>query len=117
MIILSLWKYFTIKLCPTSFSWVADIRGYTHNISAANKTLNKIWCKVSRECIKLPTFTKYQKTQNESSWDSNKCSKQQNTKSVNKNSSSLTNFSAPLKQVKNFCYIFIQVDDEKLQFR
>jgi hypothetical protein len=47
------------------FSRVADIRGYNYNISAAKKTSNKIWCKVSRECIKLPTFTKYQKTQKE----------------------------------------------------
>jgi hypothetical protein len=36
-------------------------------ISAAKKTPNKTWCKVSRECIKLPTFTKYQNTQKESS--------------------------------------------------
>jgi hypothetical protein len=45
---------------------VADIRGHKYNLSAANKTPNKIWCKVSRECIKFPTFTKYQKTQKES---------------------------------------------------
>jgi hypothetical protein len=31
--------------------------------------------KVSKEFIKFPTFTKYQKTQKESSWDSNKCLK------------------------------------------
>jgi hypothetical protein len=67
---------------------------------------------VSRECIKFPTFTKYQKTQKESSWESNKHSKQQKTKSVNKNSSSLTNFPALLKRVTNFCYILIQVDYE-----
>jgi hypothetical protein len=52
---------------------------------------------VSREYIKCPTFTKYQKTQRESSWDSNKCSKQQKTEFANKNSSNLTNFSTPLK--------------------
>jgi hypothetical protein len=45
------------------FSRVANIRGHKDNISAAKKTPNKIWCKVSRECIKLPTFTKYQNTQ------------------------------------------------------
>jgi hypothetical protein len=45
------------------FSRVANIRGHKDNLSAAKKTPNKIWCKVSRECIKLPTFTKYQKTQ------------------------------------------------------
>jgi hypothetical protein len=45
------------------FSRVADIRGRKDNINAAKKILNKIWFKVSRECIKLPTFTKYQKTQ------------------------------------------------------
>jgi hypothetical protein len=59
---------------------------------------------VYRECIKLPTFTKYQKTQKESSWDSNKCSKQQKTKYVNKNSTSLANFFAPLKQVTIFFF-------------
>jgi hypothetical protein len=48
-------------------SRVADIRGYKDNISAAKKIPNKIWCKVSRECIKLPTLSKYQKTQKESS--------------------------------------------------
>jgi hypothetical protein len=43
------------------FSRVVDIRGYKDNISAEKKTQNKIWCKMSRECINLPTFTKYQK--------------------------------------------------------
>jgi hypothetical protein len=47
------------------FSRVADIRGHKDNMCATNKTPNKIWYKVSRECIKLPTFTKYQKTQKE----------------------------------------------------
>jgi hypothetical protein len=49
------------------FSRVADIRGHKDNMCAAKKTPNKIWFKVSKECIKLPTFTKYQKTQKESS--------------------------------------------------
>jgi hypothetical protein len=49
------------------FSRVADIRGHKDNSSAAKKNPNKIWCKVSRECIKLPKFNKYQKTQKESS--------------------------------------------------
>jgi hypothetical protein len=44
------------------FSRVADIRGHKDNISASKKTPNKIWCKVFSECIKLPTFTRYQKT-------------------------------------------------------
>jgi hypothetical protein len=35
------------------FSRVADIRGHKDNISATKKTSNKIWCKVSREFIKL----------------------------------------------------------------
>jgi hypothetical protein len=48
------------------FSRVADIRGYKDNISAAKKTQKKNWCKVSRECIKFPTLTKYQKTKKES---------------------------------------------------
>jgi hypothetical protein len=51
---------------------------------------------VSREYIKLPTFKKYQKTQKESSWDSNECSKQQKTEFVKKNNSSLAKFFAPL---------------------
>jgi hypothetical protein len=49
------------------FSRVADIKGHKDNVCAVKKTPNKIWCKVSRECIKLPTFTKYQKNQKESS--------------------------------------------------
>jgi hypothetical protein len=57
---------------------------------------------VSIEYIKLPTFTKYQNTQTESSWDSNECSKQQKTESVKKNNSSLAYF--PLKHVRNFCW-------------
>jgi hypothetical protein len=48
------------------FSRVADIRGHKDNISASKKTPNKIWCKVFSECIKLPTFTRYQKTKKES---------------------------------------------------
>jgi hypothetical protein len=42
---------------------VADIRGHKDNLSAAKETLNKICWKVSRDCIKLPTFTKYKNTQ------------------------------------------------------
>jgi hypothetical protein len=49
------------------FSRGVNIRVHRDNIFAANKTPNKILCKVSRECIKFPTFTKYQKTQEESS--------------------------------------------------
>jgi hypothetical protein len=49
------------------FSRVDDIRGHKDNIYATKKTPNKIWCKVSREYIKLKTFTKYQKTKKESS--------------------------------------------------
>jgi hypothetical protein len=41
------------------FSRVADIRGYKDNISTAQKTPNKICCKVSKEFIKLPTSTIY----------------------------------------------------------
>jgi hypothetical protein len=36
--------------------------------------------------------------------------------SANKNSSSLANFFTPLKHITNFCYIFIQVEEEKLLF-
>jgi hypothetical protein len=60
-------NFFHHKPISHLFSKVADIRGHKDNISAAKKTPNKIWCKVSRECIKFPTFTKYQKTQKESS--------------------------------------------------
>jgi hypothetical protein len=49
------------------FSRVDDIRGYKHNMCAAKNTPNKIWCKLSGEIMKFPTFTKYQKTQNYSS--------------------------------------------------
>jgi alpha-D-ribose 1-methylphosphonate 5-triphosphate synthase subunit PhnI len=49
------------------FSRVADIRGHKDNVSSAKKTPNKNLCKVSKEFIKFPTFTKYQKTQKESS--------------------------------------------------
>jgi hypothetical protein len=49
------------------FSRVVDIRGHNDNMCATKKTPNKIRCKVSRECIKLPKFTIYQKTQKESS--------------------------------------------------
>jgi hypothetical protein len=49
------------------FSRVADIKGHKDNMCAAKKTPNKNWCKMSRECIKFLTFTKYQKTQKESS--------------------------------------------------
>jgi hypothetical protein len=49
------------------FSRLADIRGHKDNISATKKTPNKIWCKVYKEYIKLPTSTKYQKTPKKSS--------------------------------------------------
>jgi hypothetical protein len=49
------------------FSRMVDIRGHKDNMCDAKKTPNKFWYKVSREFIKLPTFTKYQKTQKESS--------------------------------------------------
>jgi hypothetical protein len=64
------YSFLVKKLCHKTishlFSRVVDIRGHKDNICAAKKTPNKIWCKVSRECIKFPTFTKYQKTQKES---------------------------------------------------
>jgi hypothetical protein len=79
------------------FSRVADIRGHKDNISAAKKTLDKIWCKVSIECIKFPTFTKYQKTKkNHLETQTNaQINKRQNL--AIKNSSKLANFSTPLK--------------------
>jgi hypothetical protein len=49
------------------FSIVDDIRGHKNDMCAAKKTPNKIWFKVPRDYIKLPTFTKYQKTKKESS--------------------------------------------------
>jgi hypothetical protein len=51
------------KTISYMFSRVADVRGHKDNTCAAKKTPNKIWCKVSIECINFPTFTKYQKTQ------------------------------------------------------
>jgi hypothetical protein len=92
----SLWKKLHHKIISHLFSRVADIRGCKVNMCASKKTLNKIWWKVSRECIKLPKFTKYQKTQKRSSWDSKQCSKQQKMESANKNNSSLAKFSPPL---------------------
>jgi hypothetical protein len=59
---------------------------------------------------------KYQKTQKESSWDSNKCSKQQKTEYVNKNSSILAIF-FPLKHVKNFFDEILYIEDENLQLQ
>jgi hypothetical protein len=47
------------------FSRVADIRRHKDNLSATKKNPSKIWCKVSRDCIKFPKSTKYQKTQRE----------------------------------------------------
>jgi hypothetical protein len=71
---------------------------------------------VSREFIKLPTFTKYQKIQKESSWDSNKCSKQQKIEYANKKHQQLGEFFSPIKYVTNLCYIIIiQIEDENLQ--
>jgi hypothetical protein len=49
------------------FSRVDDIRGHKDNKCDIKKTTNKICCKVSRDYIKLTTFTKYQKTQKKSS--------------------------------------------------
>jgi hypothetical protein len=43
------------------------IRGHKNNICAAEKIPNKIWFNISKEYIEFPTFTKYQKTQKESS--------------------------------------------------
>ena len=77
-----------------------DISGHKDNMQAAIKPPNKIWCKVSREYIKLPTFNKCQKTQKESSWNLKEWIKQQKTESVQKNSSSITNFFGPLKHVR-----------------
>jgi hypothetical protein len=51
------------KTVTLLLSRVDDIRGHKDNICATKKTPNKIWCMVSREYIKLPTFTKYPKTQ------------------------------------------------------
>jgi hypothetical protein len=58
---------FLVKKLHHLYSRVDDIRGHTNNMCAVKKTPNEIWCKVSREYIKLPTFKKYQKTQKESS--------------------------------------------------
>jgi hypothetical protein len=64
----SLWKLHQ-KTISHLFSRVDDIRGHKDNMFAAKKTPNKIWCKVSREYIKLLIFSKYQNAQKESSWD------------------------------------------------
>ena len=59
-----------------------DISGHKDKMQAAIKPPNKIWFKVSRECIKLQTFPKYQKTQKESSWNSKEWVLQNKTESV-----------------------------------
>jgi hypothetical protein len=43
------------KIISHLFFRMNDIRGHKDNISAAKKIPNKIWCKVSREYIKLKT--------------------------------------------------------------
>jgi hypothetical protein len=43
------------------FSRVDDIRGHKDNMCATMKPPNKIWYKMSRRYIKLPTFTNYKK--------------------------------------------------------
>jgi hypothetical protein len=54
------------KLCHETLShlfskWMTLV-GTKHNMHAIIKPPNKIWCMISRECTKLLTFTKYQKT-------------------------------------------------------
>jgi hypothetical protein len=94
------------KLFPTSFlEWL--ILGGTKIIYVL---LRKPQIKFGTRCPESVLSFQHSLNQKESSWDSNKCSKQQKTKCVNKNSSSLANFSVPLKRVNNFCYIFINAD-------
>jgi hypothetical protein len=81
---------------------VDGIRGHEDNMCAAKKTLNKIWCKVSREYIKFPTFTKYQKTKKESSLGCNEYSNQQKTEYVLKIAAAWRIFS-PLTHVRICC--------------
>jgi hypothetical protein len=95
---------------------VDGIRGHEDNMCAAKKTLNKIWCKVSREYIKFPTFTKYQKTKKESSLGCNEYSNQQKTEYVLKNSSSLVNFFSTYT-CQDLLQIFEHIEDEKLQLQ
>jgi hypothetical protein len=83
---------------------VVDIRGHKHNMCAAKKTSNNFFCKMSRECIKFPKFTKYQKTQKELSLDSNECSKEQKTEFANKNGSSLAKKIVPLNMFLEFLF-------------
>ena len=59
-----------------------DISGHKDKMQAAIKPPNKIWFKVSRECIKLKAFPKYQKTQKESSWNSKEWVLQNKTESI-----------------------------------
>jgi hypothetical protein len=85
------------------FSKVDDIRGHKDNMYASKKTPNKIWYKVSREYIKLPIFTKYQKTKKNHLETQINAQNQQKTESINKNNSSLANFFASYKHVRKFC--------------
>jgi hypothetical protein len=95
MIIPSLWKKLHHKTISNLFSRVDDIGGHKDNKCAPKKTPNKIWCKVSREYIKFPRFTKYQKTQKESSWDSNECSKQKKNRIYQEKQNQLGEFFGP----------------------
>jgi hypothetical protein len=64
------------------FSEWMTLVGTKDNMHTAIKPPNKIWHMLYKECIKLLTFTKYQKTHKESNWGSKECLKQQNTESV-----------------------------------
>jgi hypothetical protein len=85
------------------FSRVDDIRGHKDNKCDIKKTTNKICCKVSRDYIKLTTFTKYQKTQkNHLETQMNA----QNNKRQNLSRKTVATWQivfAPPKHVRNFC--------------
>jgi hypothetical protein len=77
-------KLHHIPLSHLFLKWMT-LEGTKENMHAIIKPPNKILYKVSREYIKFPTFTKYQKSQKESTRGSNEYSKQQNTECVLKN--------------------------------
>jgi hypothetical protein len=85
------------------FSEWMTLVGTKDNMHAAMKPPNKIWYMMSRECIKLLKFIKYEKIHKESNLGSKECLKQQKTEYIQKNNNSVANLFWPLKDVRKFC--------------
>jgi hypothetical protein len=90
------------KIISHLFSRVVDIRGPRDNMCAAKKTPNKIWCMVYREYILSCKHSLNIKILKKNHLETRINARNNKRESANKNSSSLANFFAPLKYVKNF---------------